>query len=530
MSREPSVTLSVRYTSYLWVLGLVYVCLLSFNSLTRTRSFTEDSMNYVDVARHILAREGISQTTLGFNQPDLPWDGSRPSPMIAQAPLFPVMIAGVAAVGVSCEEAALLLPVLSLAAVLMLAWFVTRILYDERAALIGVFLLLVYHPLALTGGFAWSEATAMVFVLLTFLLLVGGSGGRGVPWRAAAAGVAAGVAFSLRYALLPLVPLVVLVFAIDAVAHRRGVLRILLCLGAAAVPLGLVMGRSVWLAGSCVPPGRPSGIGWVENAAAAARALAGTYLGMLGETIEMSLLLAVLCGVAVLLWRRGSLRATVVDVLFAGRRWPLTAWFVLYIAFVVFQRSRVHFDPLGPRLLAPAGVVGVLLFAAFVSRAVRLNVRYLRWLLLVGLCVSVARETAYAVLWDRTTEDARLEKSERLRWIAANTLDTDVIMGDNMVDVAFYLERPAVLSFSPYPYTDHPTLDLLRSGVAAHGAKGGRACLVLRRMPWNEEETRQAYGDLIADLVARRTDADGTIVCVAELADATVFEVRSTGM
>jgi len=524
------VTLSARYTVYLCVLGLAYVCLLSFNSLTRTRNVTADSMNYVDVARNVLAGRGIVQTTLGFNQPDLPWDGPRPSAMVSQAPLFPLLIAGVAATRISCADAALLIPVVSFAAVLLLAWLVALDLYDERAALVSVFLLLVYHPLALTAGFAWSEATAMAFMLLAFLFLVPGPGRRGGLWRAAAAGAAAGLGFSLRYAMFPVVVLVAVVIVLDVVRRRRGPLDAAACVIAAALPVGLVMGRNLRLTGGCVPPGRPSDIGLLANSAAALRTLSGTYIGMLGETPESLLLLALLCGVGVLLWRRRALAMTVTDVLFDNRRWILTGWFVLYTAFVVFQRSRIHFDPLGPRLLAPAGVVGVLLCAGLLARALRPDVRYLRWLLMAGLCVSLAREAAYATLWDPVEREDAVARSERLTWIARNTRDTDLIFGDNTVDVAFHLERRAVFSFSTYPYTDHASLDLLRNAVRVQGAKGDRACLVLRRLPWNKEESRRAYGDFITDLVVGRTDAAGTIVRVAELADATIFEVRRVGM
>ncbi|NQT91122.1 MAG: glycosyltransferase family 39 protein [Lentisphaerae bacterium] len=527
MSQKADVRTRRRFTVSLCALGLAYVSLLAFNSLARTRNFTEDSMNYVDVARNVVAGKGISQTTLGFNQPDLPWDGPSPSAMVSQAPLFPLLIAFVSATGITCADAALLIPVFSLAAVLALAWFVARILYDERTALVSVFLLLVYHPLALTAGFAWSETTAIASVLLTLLFLAGGCDGRGAVLRAAAAGVAAGMGFSLRYALFPLVPLVIIFLAFEGVARRRSLLPGLFCAVGAAVPVCLVAGRNLRLSGACIPAGRPSDIGLLANAEAVARTLMGSYLGMLGETVEIVLLLAVLCGVFVLLYRRGALRATVVDVLFGRRRWLLIAWFASYVVFLVVQRSRTHFDPLGPRLLAPAGVVGVLLCAALVVRAVRLSARHLRWLLLAGLCVSLAREAAYAVLWEPVSDRDRAEKSERLSWIAANTRKTDLIIGDNMVDVPFYVGRSGVLSFSPYPYTDHPTLDLLRAAVLVHGAKGGRVCLVLRRMSWNKEETREAYGDFIADITVGRTDFGGTIVRIAELADASVFVVKT---
>lgn len=52
--------LLMRASRWLLVLGVIaYVILFVFNSLTRTRYFSNDSMNYIDVARNISAGRGI---------------------------------------------------------------------------------------------------------------------------------------------------------------------------------------------------------------------------------------------------------------------------------------------------------------------------------------------------------------------------------------------------------------------------------------------------------------------------------------
>ena len=70
-----------------WLLALAvaaYVGLAGYNSLTRTRNFSPDSMNYVSVARNIAEGKGITQPALGFNQPHISLEVTLPPPFTSQ--------------------------------------------------------------------------------------------------------------------------------------------------------------------------------------------------------------------------------------------------------------------------------------------------------------------------------------------------------------------------------------------------------------------------------------------------------------
>jgi hypothetical protein len=75
--------------------------LFLFNTATRIGRFSPDSMNYVNVARNIAEGNGITQPTLGFNQPRINPDDDIPAPLIAQPPLYPLLISWGTRIGVS---------------------------------------------------------------------------------------------------------------------------------------------------------------------------------------------------------------------------------------------------------------------------------------------------------------------------------------------------------------------------------------------------------------------------------------------
>ncbi len=61
---------------------VVYALLFAFNSFTRTREFDDpDTMNFIDVARHVATGQGVTQSTLGFNQPHFDADDAIPTPL-----------------------------------------------------------------------------------------------------------------------------------------------------------------------------------------------------------------------------------------------------------------------------------------------------------------------------------------------------------------------------------------------------------------------------------------------------------------
>src|SRR5262245_41238413 len=93
-----------------WLEIIVYLFLFGVNSLSRLRKFSPDSMNYVDVAKNFVAGRGLVQSTLGFNVPRFSIDDTSPTPLISQPPVYPLLIGLFSCLGVSCANAALLIP------------------------------------------------------------------------------------------------------------------------------------------------------------------------------------------------------------------------------------------------------------------------------------------------------------------------------------------------------------------------------------------------------------------------------------
>src|SRR5262249_33735354 len=152
------------------VLVTAYAVLLAVDGVTRSHRFTPDSMNYTDVARHVRAGKGISQATVGFNQPHFSLDAVAPVPMTTQAPLYPLLIAALGLTGVSLETAAALAPALAGGLVLLLVFAVARRAYGTDVALLSVALAAAYAPLRVASTTAWSETTGTTLVLLSIWL------------------------------------------------------------------------------------------------------------------------------------------------------------------------------------------------------------------------------------------------------------------------------------------------------------------------------------------------------------------------
>src|ERR1700753_1246332 len=83
----------------------LYAVLFAFNSFTRTREFEDgDTMNFIDVARHIAGGQGVTQSALGMNQPHFDVDDPIPTPLTHQPPLYPLMVAAVSQTGLSITD------------------------------------------------------------------------------------------------------------------------------------------------------------------------------------------------------------------------------------------------------------------------------------------------------------------------------------------------------------------------------------------------------------------------------------------
>jgi 4-amino-4-deoxy-L-arabinose transferase-like glycosyltransferase len=508
-----------------WLLALAvaaYVGLAGYNSLTRTRNFSPDSMNYVSVARNIAEGKGITQPALGFNQPHISLEVTLPPPFTSQPPLYPLAVALVGLAVPSHADAALLVSAGCYGLILLIGYRLARRLYGHPEALLGLALLIAHYPLGLVSRFAWSEPLGILLALLSFILLVQSDRSRESLPRLVLAGLCAGLAFAARYLLLPAA-------AVGAVAllarpGGRRIRRVAAYAAGATVPAALVLGRNLALTGTLMGARpNPSLKSLGENLREAGRALLGQSFESLTPEVAAPVLAVLVLSATILLAARG--RGSLGGVLWHQERWLLVVWSFSYLALLILQRSQIHFDSIGPRLVAPASVTLALILGAMVARASGLRAGPLLVLALLVALAGLRREVQLLQL-SVQTDAAQVARSGRLSWVVAHTTERDLIVGDDTMDIPFYLDRPLVFSFSPYPYTDHPEYESIAAFARRHANRFDRVYLVLRDRYRADQDWRWAYGDFIADVVSGDTGDYPGVALVQRVRNGYVFEMR----
>jgi 4-amino-4-deoxy-L-arabinose transferase-like glycosyltransferase len=482
------------------------------------------------------------QDTAGFGEGRFPTKARLPQPFGVHGPLFPLAIAGLATLGMSAENAALLIPVLCAGITLGAASLLLWRLYDPSAALWCASLLVGSFPLTFLARTAWSELLATAALFSSLLLLLwrplasgprppgepGAEGSGPGPGVLLGAGLLAGLAFAARYPLMLALPLGALaLLARDGL--RANARRILVYAAGFAVVAAPIVLRNLLVTGS--PTGAirgPSTIPFFTNLSVAARVLfdqwwAGpTARGGYRPGALASLLLFALF--AAWLARRHEAGRWLID----GRRFVLWAWPLGYAGYMVLQRSVMHFDFLDARLLAPA-----LLFVPALAAVA------LRAMVPLGLPVLLALFTAVAAFrggffvervrhLPPAQEPRPGQDSERLRFIKKKTTERDLLIVMRGTDLAFLLDRPS-LYFTRRPEMTPMTREAL--GILLQDAcpRFERIFLVFNRYGGDEESWREGYGDFVVDLALGRTARYPEIEETIPLADGLIFRLRCPG-
>lgn len=504
---------------------VVYLMLFGYNVLTRNHDFRDpDTMNFVDVARNIVAGRGIAQSTVGFNQPHFSVDEQIPMPLTSQPPLYPLLIALFSRLGAPYAETGLLISIACYALILFLAYQLSLKLYEKRVALLAVSFLLLYAPLYSVARTTYSEPVGMTFVLLSLWMC--SQVGRTATSRArvpAVAGLATGLAFASRYALLPLSAVGVAFILLESRRKLRDVT--LFAMGFAA-PAAFVWAHNLIVSGAIMPTPNPSTRGFRHNVRNMVTTISGEYTDFLPREIQAwALGLSLLAlGAVIIVQHRGL--AVLQAVFIQKRRYLLILWTVGYLAFLILQRTRTHFDPINWRLTISAGVVLVVLYAALLVKTTEIKIEHLRVFALAIVLLMIGREVWITVGTPSKGPVQYTASSERLNWVAQHTGAEDLVMGDNTVDIAFYLSRPVVLSFSPYPYTDYPEYGKVMAICHKYRNEYAHFYLVLRNRYTREVDWLVAYGSFITDIVFGRLDDYPGIIFRRRLSDGYVYEVE----
>ena len=532
------------------LLGLVasaYCGLFAANSLIRVRTFTADSMNYVDVARRVVAGDGLVQSTGGFNQPFyMSGDLDLPSAFTAQPPGYPMAIAFLSRLGPDAADAALVVSALAYGAILALVYLLGLRIGGRPAAPIALGAALLFVPLTHLGRAALSECLAVAVVLLFFLLLdrhlerTPDHGDR-PAWRGLlpplALGLLAGAAFGVRYSLWPLPLIGVLALWFSGFDLREGrreaARRLALALAAGAlVPVAVVLGRNLSLEGRLLPPAMPAVTTLPESLERAVTAVLGgwrsTALGSWPDAALFAVVLGVLGAFAIRTARDSGRPRSL-----AGSRLPLLIclWAVLYLAAVIWRSTQANFDPIGVRLALPATVPLIPVFGALAGRAL-FGLRRRTWLppaILAG-CFGAAlvRE---ATLWS-TGRDARAVefRSERQQWLRDHTVPGDLVIGGGTMDVPFLVPGSHAISYAGLPYTEVLTYPDLERIANRHCPDFERLLLVVRPTVQlgggrSDQDPSDWLGPFIADARAGHHEPYSLLEPLAALTEARIYRI-----
>ena len=241
-----------------------------------------DSFQYFSVAENALTGH-FGYTSLIHRDAERAF-GVVPAPMVTFPLGYPMAIALVSLVGLSVQSAALVVSALStVACLLLLAWIGNRLGWSRRLRNATLAILVFNATFTNYGAWATSEALFSCVVLLGVALVIAtrldADGGR---WRWAAAGLAFGATYFVRYAGL----FFVLGLAVVVIWHLLASNRVLakgyaIAFFVASIIVLVGVARNIVLVGDWAghPTGRPSGRGGNEMMTS------NTLLSLLVETV-----------------------------------------------------------------------------------------------------------------------------------------------------------------------------------------------------------------------------------------------------
>jgi hypothetical protein len=436
-----------------------------------------DAFQYLSVAQNALAGH-FGYTSLIHFDAERSF-GVMPAPMVTFPLGYPFAIALVSLLGVPLQSAALLLSVMStVACVPLLAWIATRLGLSRLLRSVVVAGFVFNAPIIYFGASAFSEALFTFIVLLGVALLVAArlhaDTSRG--WRWAAAGLALGAAYGVRYAgLFFVLGLAVLVIRHLLASNRLQAKGYAVALTVAGAAVLAGMARNIllvgnWRGGNEKIVSNPLWSRLVDTAAAGKILVLGPSFGTPGWTsIPRALFIAFFFGgMAWLTWRhlrhgaaqahpRPALKGIGVDLLILMLTYS-GCMFYAGLTSVISYGPR-YFLPLTPLLIL---LLGLALHAMLATPAQRSNSRRLALLALgASFCcyvvvnfVVVVRpppmggllSVAVAKLMDSTSIDGKTARAAVLELVGP----TRVVVANNGQVIGHVLGRPTVSLVGPH--------------------------------------------------------------------------------
>jgi 4-amino-4-deoxy-L-arabinose transferase-like glycosyltransferase len=325
--------------------------LLSYMASWRGIALSPDSVSYISAAKSLLAGDGFMH-----------YDGE---PFVLWPPLYPMLLAGLSALGLAVLDAARLLNALVFAGIIFLSGLWLRRTLESRPQVVaGLALILLSPALRDVGSYAWSEP---LFIILSLLALycLGRYTRLGTPRMLLAAALFTAGAILTRYIGVTLAATgVLLLLARRPSSPVRGLRDATVYGVISGLPFLLWIDRNYAVSSTLMGPRAPS----EESMPLHGYRTLRTFVQWLTTVDRAPVWLVVgVSAVAVLtvgvgvraLFRRWGQMAT-------ERREPVVAsipfllFAVVYSIFLLFSATSTAFDHIDTRLLSPVYVPLVL--------------------------------------------------------------------------------------------------------------------------------------------------------------------------
>lgn len=498
---------------------ILALCICDYATMSRIYPFHPDMMNYIDVARNIKEGHGIVQSTLGFNQKNFYEENEIPSQFISQPFLYPLLIYLISESGLSLLNSARLLVIFCHGLVLYLTYRLATMLYEKRVGILSVILLINYKPLALVVMFTLSEPLAYVFLLMSLIVLIDSEKSRGRFFLWFGAGILAGLAFATRYSFAPLLFLGIYYLIKENHEIKAKWQSALLFLAGYALPSGTVIVHNIFVSGHAM--GMPLHqwgnpvlllISTLKNIFVQYSAL---YSHLLSAYVWAALLIV---ATSYLLYK---CKGAFLDILWKDKRYLLTMWSLLYIAFLVYSRSRFYFDIIDTRLIFPAGMALLVIWAALFVKAFDPKTSWLlaaMALVACAFCVwgvhQMHKHPAY------TPKDA-IKLSETMAWIAENTDEKDLIIANIPAEIPYVFGYHAAIFYSYYPESEPLNKEMIDRFIAAHQGRFKKVFLIFRTDFFPDED----FGPFIKALIKNPDAYNPSIKLIKKVKDGYIFEI-----
>jgi len=441
-----------------WIIAACYAYSLGYNNVSHSGQFTPDSVVYVNAGENIATGNGISVSFAHFDHA-VRHDIDLPAALTEYGPGYPIVLSVAPIFGIDARNFGLIITPVFMFLFFVSTYFAVRAVSSSEAGFFAVALLTSFEALENASRHIWTETMGLTFLTLAFGLMICAL----KETRKMKAGyllfflvgVSAGLALATRYALAPLL-LVVLLCLIER-NWRRLTVRALCFLGGYSLVGVPLVARKFYH--SIPHPGDVlirdvSIVQALEDLMRVLRYLATPSLSL----VSLACLVLTIATLVYILTPNGKSDARVYfKQLHSGGGSFLILWPAVYLCFLLWSQTQLHIDPIDARLVLPASVFVPIVSCVVVCRITLIPRNLFLALALILLSLEAYPETSTAStvrkvfasrpgsVWQHSPLRSELE------YVKSRQGPSTLIIAEDGLMVPFFLGPIRTLYFSGSP-------------------------------------------------------------------------------